>query len=104
MAARYVSSRTIKHISNGTRAMIVEYVDRTTSWYRPEFAPADSVKTDFVNVVQENLHTFNPQTARVAMKESEHTSDADQRKHYTAFELDKNGTVLGVKHLVHQLK
>ncbi|KAK2749960.1 hypothetical protein FQN55_002677 [Onygenales sp. PD_40] len=104
MAAKYVSSRLIKQVSQGTRTLAVEFVDRTTSWQRPECALPESVKDEFAQLVQDNIDTFNSQATKVAMKESEHQSEANMRKHYTAFELGKDGTVLGVKHLVKKLK
>jgi len=33
-------------------------------------------------------------------RESEHQSDADKRKHYTAFQLDKDGQVTEVTYFV----
>ena len=68
MTARYVSSRLIKQVSQGTRTLVVEYVDRTTSWYRLDSTLAESVKAEFTSVVQENIDTFNPQATKVAMK------------------------------------
>ncbi|KKZ60156.1 hypothetical protein EMCG_05078 [[Emmonsia] crescens] len=102
--AKYVSSTLIKMVTQGTKTLAVEYVDRTTTWYRTDFGISEACKTEFTAVVQENMDKFKPETAKVAMKESEHQSEADMRKHFTAYELDKEGTVIAVKHLVKKLK
>ncbi|KAK2766243.1 hypothetical protein FQN54_007760 [Arachnomyces sp. PD_36] len=102
MASRYVSSQLIQTISKGGKSVAVEFVERTTAWVRASGFPAMSVRTDFVQVVQENMDTLQPSTTIVAMKESEHQSDMDKRMHYTAFELDSNRNVLRTSHLVKQ--
>lgn len=35
-----------------------------------------------------------------ATRESQHQSDKDKRMHYTAYEIDKYGNVIGTKHIV----
>lgn len=125
MAAKYISSQLIKNLQrNATSApassagqaigtvgtIAVEYVERTTSWVRPQGFPSESLKREFVTVVEENLDTLNPRTVRVAMKynlivivlfyclntdrvnrESEHASDSDNNQHYTIYEFDAKG-------------
>ncbi|KAI8944637.1 hypothetical protein F4801DRAFT_571073 [Xylaria longipes] len=68
MAAKYVSSQVIKHIQKGARTLSIEYVDRTTSWVRPQGFPSPAVQADFVQVVEDNIAVFSPQTTKVAMK------------------------------------
>ncbi|TRX87896.1 hypothetical protein FHL15_011212 [Xylaria flabelliformis] len=104
MAANYVSSQVIKNILKGTQTLSIEYVDKTTSWVRPQGFPSRVVQADFVQVVEDNIAIFSPQTTKVAMKESENQSDADKRMHYTAFGLDDNGNVIETKHLVRHRK
>ncbi|EKG12719.1 hypothetical protein MPH_10132 [Macrophomina phaseolina MS6] len=101
MSARYVSSQLIKNIQKGTKSVAVEYVDKTTSWTRPDEFPASSVKSDFTQVAEENLESLKPETVRVAMN-LEHQSDKDKRMHYSAYELDKDGNVIGTRHFVKQ--
>ncbi|KUL81689.1 hypothetical protein ZTR_09994 [Talaromyces verruculosus] len=100
MASRYVSSQLIQMVQKGGRNIAVEVVDKTTAWIRPSSFPIASVRSDFVEVVQENFDNLQPSTAAVAMKESEHQSDKDKRMHYTAFELDSNRQVIRTTHLV----
>lgn len=68
MSVRYVSSSLIKSIQKGSKAVVVEYVDKTTVWTRPTDFPSSSTKEDFAQVVEENIDTLNPNTTRVAMK------------------------------------
>lgn len=68
MSARYVSSQLIRNIQKGTRVVAVEYVDKTSAWTRPQGFPSESVKSDFTQVVEENIDSLNPATTRVAMK------------------------------------
>ncbi|RAL06640.1 uncharacterized protein BO97DRAFT_447415 [Aspergillus homomorphus CBS 101889] len=103
MATRYISSRLIQSIEKGGKMVIVEYVDKTTTWIRPTGSPATSVQTEFVQVVTDNFETLQPTTAFVAMKESEHKSDLDKRKHYTAYELNSDRTVTRTTHFVRQI-
>ncbi|GKZ58814.1 hypothetical protein AnigIFM49718_004652 [Aspergillus niger] len=102
MAARYVSSQVIQALENGGKKVIVEYVDKTTAWIRPTGFPATFVRSEFVQVVNENIATLHADTAYVAMKESEHQSDKDKRKHFTAYELDSNRIVIRTTHFVKQ--
>ncbi|KAK3046088.1 hypothetical protein LTR09_012403 [Extremus antarcticus] len=100
MSARYVSSQIIKSIQKGKKTITVEYVDQTTAWKRPTGFPSASTKDTFAAVVDKNSDSFMSETVKVAMKESEHQSDKDKRMHYTAYELDKDGNVIGTKHIV----
>ena len=120
MAARYISSQLIQSVHTGTKSIAVEYVDKTTSWIRPQSFPSLELRLEFLQVAEANTGSLKPETTRLAMKyasqtthhplhvnayyhsnrESEHQSPLDMRKHYTAFELDKDGTVIGVQHLV----
>ncbi|KAK4983982.1 hypothetical protein LTR50_006892 [Elasticomyces elasticus] len=100
MSARYVSSQLIKNIQKGGRSIAVEYVDKTNAWTRPQGFPSASVKADFTQVAEENYDALKPETTKVAMKESEHQSDKDTRMHYTVFELDKDGKIIGTQHFV----
>ncbi|KAL9097945.1 MAG: hypothetical protein Q9163_006297 [Psora crenata] len=100
MSARYVSSQFIKNIQKGTKRISVESVDQTTAWKRPTGYPSANTKEVFSNVVDKNSDSFRPETVKVAMKESQHQSDIDNRTHYTAYELDKDDKVIGTKHIV----
>lgn len=68
MAARYVSSQVIQALEKEGKKVIVEYVDKTTAWIRPTGYPATSVRSDFVQVVKDNIKTLHADTAYVAMK------------------------------------
>ncbi|GBF62509.1 hypothetical protein TMEN_5055 [Trichophyton mentagrophytes] len=100
MSAAYVSSQFIQNVIRGSRVIAVEFVDKTTAWIRPAAFPATNVKSDFMDVVEKNLDSLRPNTAIVAMKESEHKSDSDMRMHFTAYKLDKNRNILITKHFV----
>jgi hypothetical protein len=68
MSARYVSSSLIKSIQKGFKSVLVEYVDKTTLWTRPTDFPSSGTKEEFAQVVEENVHTLNPNTTKVALK------------------------------------
>ena len=68
MSARYISSSLIRNIQRGSKSVLVEYVDKTTLWTRPTNFPTASIKEEFAQVVEENIHTLKPNTARVALK------------------------------------
>lgn len=55
-------------VQKGGRNVAVEVVDKTTAWIRPSTFPIASVRSDFVEVVQENFDNLQPSTAVVAMK------------------------------------
>ncbi|KAL2047094.1 hypothetical protein N7G274_001113 [Stereocaulon virgatum] len=90
-------SRTFRRVK---KRIAVEYVDQTTAWKRPTGFPSASTKEVFSDVVDKNSDSFKPETVKVAMKESQHQSDKDKRMHYTAYELDKDGNVIGTSHIV----
>ncbi|MCJ1454087.1 hypothetical protein MMC28_004437 [Mycoblastus sanguinarius] len=100
MSAKNVSSQLIKNIQNGAKLIAVEYFDKTTAWTRPQGSLSATIKSEFTQVAQENANSFNLETTRIAMKESEHQSDKDNQVHYTAFELDKDDNVLDTRHFV----
>lgn len=132
MSAKYVSSKFIRTVTKGGRALSAEYVDKTTAWTRPSGFPAATVKDEFCDLVEEVADEFSPETVKVAMKsvhlfmssiviaivvvfsltdrnlssnrESEHQSPADMRKHYTAYAIDKDGRVIEAKHIVKKMK
>ncbi|KAF2642226.1 hypothetical protein P280DRAFT_548773 [Massarina eburnea CBS 473.64] len=99
MNARYLSGQAIQTVTKGAKTIMVEYVEKTTAWTRPAGYPADNVKQEFVSLVDDYFDKLQPTTAKVAMKESEHPSDNDKRKHYTAFELDKDNKHVNTIHL-----
>lgn len=68
MAARYVSSQLIQTIQKGGKSIVVECVDKTTAWIRPAGFPTTSVRSEFVQIVEENINSLQPTTAIVAMK------------------------------------
>lgn len=68
MASRYVSSQLIQMVQKGGRNIAVEVVDKTTAWIRPSNFPIASVRSEFVEVVQENFDNLQPSTTVVAMK------------------------------------
>lgn len=121
MSAKYVSSKFIRTVTKGGRALSAEYVDKTTAWTRPSGFPAATVKDEFspetVKVAMKSLHLFMssiviaivvvfPHTDRnlSSNRESEHQSPADMRKHYTAYAIDKDGRVIEAKHIVKKMK
>ncbi|RMD42377.1 hypothetical protein DV735_g2738, partial [Chaetothyriales sp. CBS 134920] len=104
MPARYVSRQTIKTVTNGSKTVAADFVDRTTAWIRPSGYPSTQVKNNFAKVVEDNLNSFSAQTSKVALKESEHQSEKDKRVHYTAYELDSEGKVIQSSHLVQKIQ
>ncbi|KAF2786044.1 hypothetical protein K505DRAFT_368562 [Melanomma pulvis-pyrius CBS 109.77] len=85
MSTRYVSSQLIKNV-------------------QPSGSPSAQLKNTFSEVVEQNMSSFSARTAKVAMKESEHQSNVDNRMHYTAYELDSNGNVIQTRHIVQQVQ
>jgi len=68
MSARYVSSKLIKNVTQGSKSIAVDYVDKTSAWTRPADFPTAKVKETFAQVVQDNVSALAPETVRVAMK------------------------------------
>jgi len=68
MAARYVSSQLIRNVQNGAKTVAVEFVDKTTTWTRPEGFPSTGAQSEFVQVVKDNINTLQSTTTTVAMK------------------------------------
>ncbi|OJD14305.1 hypothetical protein ACJ73_09095, partial [Blastomyces percursus] len=55
MAARYVSSQLIQTIQKGGKSIVVECVDKMTAWIRPAGFPTTSLRSEFVQIVEENI-------------------------------------------------
>ena len=68
MAAKYVSSSWIKTVQTGSKSIMIAYVDKTSLWTRPTDFPCAKVKEEFVRMVEDNIHTLDPNTTKVAMK------------------------------------
>jgi hypothetical protein len=66
--SRYVSSPFIKAISIGAKTIVVEYVDKTTSWTRPSSFPTLTVKDEFAKLVEDNAASLKAETVKVALK------------------------------------
>lgn len=94
-----MSSQVIKSMQKNGKAISIEYVDRTTAWFRPEDYPSTSAKAAFAQLAEEHIGAYKPETTRVALKLSEHKSEKDMRTHYTLYELNKDDRVIAVKHL-----
>ncbi|KAL9123900.1 MAG: hypothetical protein Q9217_006713 [Psora testacea] len=101
MAAKLVTSSFIKSLQHGGKSVSVEYATKTTAWQR--YLCATELQMEFAAVTEENKSQLPPGTALVAMKESEHQSENDKRKHYSAFCKDANGNDLPTQHFVKQL-
>lgn len=114
-----MSSKLIEYVFSGARTVAVEYVDKTTSWVRPTAFPSAQIRSDFTQVVRENIDSLKPETTRVGMKYvSRPSSNQFALEAYTkigslsikviwtnacitpAFELDSSGNVIATTHFV----
>lgn len=67
-----MSSQVIKSMQKNGKAISIEYVDRTTAWFRPEDYPSTSAKAAFAQLVEEHIGAYKPETTRVALKYISH--------------------------------
>ncbi|CAG8957118.1 hypothetical protein HYFRA_00009319 [Hymenoscyphus fraxineus] len=94
--ARVVSTKQTSSITNGMRTVGVGYVDRTDQWSRSFLS--SGVEAAFKAVAEKNIDSYRPDTTAVALQETPHTSSRDNRTHFTAVEVNKDGKVVAKRH------
>ncbi|TVY42129.1 hypothetical protein LOCC1_G004536 [Lachnellula occidentalis] len=70
----------------------------TQNWRRTEEA-AKNAAAGLKDAVEKDTKALPANTAEIVMRESQHTSDADSRSHYTAEAWDDKGNFLATVHV-----
>ncbi|KGO73768.1 hypothetical protein PITC_039790 [Penicillium italicum] len=96
--AKVISTKLIGVLSLGERMVKVGYVDKTDAWNRPYLSP--EIQAKFKATSEKKLSSLKPETDMVALQETPHTSESDNRTHFTAVEMDGNGVVIAKRHFV----
>ncbi|KXG46489.1 uncharacterized protein PGRI_053450 [Penicillium griseofulvum] len=96
--AKVISTKVIGILSLGARMAKVGYVDRTDAWNRPYLSLEFQAK--FKATSEKKLSSLKPETDMVSLQGTPHASESDNRRHFTAVEMDGNGVVIAKKHLV----
>ncbi|KAI4126993.1 MAG: hypothetical protein LQ338_003448 [Usnochroma carphineum] len=100
LTAQIITSKAITTVERGAKTLSIHYVTETSAWKRPEGLLSEEVKKDFALIAERNVHTYKKKTRRIAMKESAHTSDNNMRRHYSAYEINDSGEVIGMHHIL----
>ncbi|KAK2735652.1 hypothetical protein FQN55_002163 [Onygenales sp. PD_40] len=94
--AKVVSTKLFGVLTLGTRTVKVGYVDQTENWKRTHLSPETQQK--FKNTTEKLLPSLKVDTDTVALQETPHESESDNRTHFTAVEIDGEGTVVAKRH------
>ncbi|KAJ9150521.1 hypothetical protein NKR19_g5228 [Coniochaeta hoffmannii] len=94
--AKVLSTRATAVITQGSRVVQVGYVDRTDQWKRVHLN--EEVQRKFKDATEQNLSSLRSDTEVVALQETPHKSERDNRTHFTAVELDGSGKVTAKRH------
>ncbi|THV69256.1 hypothetical protein D6D28_06039 [Aureobasidium pullulans] len=94
-ANKIIDVKSIKTIMKGGRRLSVEYATKTDAWNRIYLA--ESVKTGFVEAVENAEVPAN--ATKAVLAEKEHPSVSDSKDHFTTAFQDTNGNHITTKHL-----
>ncbi|KKK12848.1 hypothetical protein ARAM_006572 [Aspergillus rambellii] len=94
--AKVISTKVIAVLSSGARTVKVGYVDQTDVWKRVYLSPEIQMK--FKATSEKHLSSLKAETDMVAFQETPHTSESDNRTHFTAVEIDGKGSVIAKRH------
>ncbi|KAK2005317.1 hypothetical protein LZ32DRAFT_597317, partial [Colletotrichum eremochloae] len=96
--AKVLSTKIVTQISKGDRVVQVGFVEKTDIWHRKFLN--NEVQVKFANAAEGYIDTFKSDTKAVALQETPHKSQSDNRTHFTAVELDGTGKVTAKRHFV----
>ncbi|KAK0125549.1 hypothetical protein ONS95_000443 [Cadophora gregata] len=94
--AKVLKTKLTSTISDGIRTVGVGYVEKTDIWTR-SFIDS-GVQKQFAAAAQQHMDSFRTDTTAVALQETPHKSNSDNRTHFTAVELNAAGKVVGKRH------
>ncbi|KAJ5776723.1 uncharacterized protein N7511_001734 [Penicillium nucicola] len=94
--AKVLSTKLISVLSIGARMVKVGYVDKTDAWNRVYLSP--EIQEKFKATSAKELSSLKPETDMVALQETPHASESDNRTHFTAVEIDGKGSVIAKRH------
>nr|KMM70166.1 hypothetical protein CPAG_06478 [Coccidioides posadasii RMSCC 3488] len=94
--ANVMSTKLIAILTLGTRSVKVGYVDQTDVWKM--IALSTAIQQKFKEVTEKNLSTLEEDTDMVALQETPHPSESDDRTHLTAVEINGQGNVSAKRH------
>ncbi|KAF1922513.1 uncharacterized protein M421DRAFT_426849 [Didymella exigua CBS 183.55] len=93
---KVISSKVIKTVNAGGKAIQVKYATKTSSWERSFLA--QGVQDEFCEAVKKAPDV--PASAAIAiLAEKEHPSESDSKSHFTTVFEDSNGNHITTKHV-----
>ncbi|KAI1865298.1 uncharacterized protein JN550_008346 [Neoarthrinium moseri] len=94
--AKVLSTKLVTTITKDSRVVQIGFVDKTDIWNRTVLSA--EVQQKFTKVAEGYIDTLRPDTNTVALQETPHKSESDNRTHFTAVELDGSGKVTAKRH------
>ncbi|KAE8352418.1 hypothetical protein BDV28DRAFT_157885 [Aspergillus coremiiformis] len=93
---KIVSTKLIAVLAIGARMVKVGYVEETDVWRRIHLSPETQQR--FIETTGKYLSSLKAETDMVALQETPHGSDSDDRTHFTAVKINGQGTVVATRH------
>ncbi|KAL9121404.1 MAG: hypothetical protein Q9187_002043 [Circinaria calcarea] len=94
---RILQSKTFMTVMKSGKEVILAAATETQNWKRPE-SIADALAPGFRKAVEKRKAPLPDGTAKLIVREGEHSSDNDTKDHYTAVCVDSNGNYISTEH------